>query len=160
MRPNSGTGNHMPEFEHRIHIDAPPATIFEYLLDPETARAVNPSVHEMADIETQADGGYRAEMTYKLLAVETTGLLEAVVVEPDEEVVYRFDGVGLNGTLTWRLTEQDGGTEVVEHGDYEMTGTVLDKVLEPVAAKYNERQFETAFKNMKTYIEAHVAAPA
>jgi uncharacterized protein YndB with AHSA1/START domain len=150
----------MPEFEHNIHIDAPIDTVFEYLLDPDTARAVNPSVHEMADIEEQADGGYRAKMTYKLLAVKTKGTLETVVVEPNEEVVYRFDGKGLNGTLTWRLTEQNGGTNVVEHGDYEMTGTVLDKVLEPVAATYNERQFKTAFENMKTYIEAHVAAPA
>ena len=150
----------MPEFEHSIHIDAPTEKVFNYLLDPETALAVNPSVHEMTDVEEQADGGYRAKMTYKLLAVKTTGTLEAEVIEPNEEVVYRFDGVGLNGTLTWRLTEQNGGTDVVEHGDYEMTGTILDKVLEPVAAKYNARQFETAFKNMKTYIEAHVAVPA
>jgi carbon monoxide dehydrogenase subunit G len=152
--------NYMPNFEHNIHIAAPPETVFTFLLDPETAHAVNPSVHEMTDIEEQDDGGYRAKMTYKLLAVKTTGTLEAVVVEPNEELVYRFDGSGLNGTLTWRLSERNGGTDVVEHGDYEMTGTVLDKVLEPVAANYNERQFQTAFENMKTYIEAQVAAPA
>jgi uncharacterized protein YndB with AHSA1/START domain len=150
----------MPEFEHNIHIDAPAETVFKYLLDPDTAHAVNPSVHEMTDIKQQVGGGYRAKMTYKLLAVKTTGTLEAVVIEPDVEIVYRFDGAGLNGTLTWRLTDQNGGTDVVERGDYKMTESVLDKVLEPVAAKYNERQFKTAFRNMKTYIEARVAAPA
>lgn len=48
----------------------------------------------------------------------------------------------------------------IHRSDYEMSGTVLDNVLEPVAVKYNERQFETAFNNMKNYIEAHVAGPA
>lgn len=150
----------MPEFEHRMQIDAPAETIFEFLLEPETAHAMNPSVHSMTDIEMQADGGYRATMTYKLLAVKTTGTLDAKVIEPNEEIVYRFDGTGLNGTLTWRLTPQNGATEVVEVGDYEMTGTILDNVLEPVAAKYNERQFLTAFKNLKTIVEARTVIEA
>ena len=150
----------MPEFEHTIHIDAPPESVFQYLVDPDTPLAVNASIHDIEDVEEQPDGGYTAHMTYKILGLKTEGNFEAVVVEPNEEIAYRFDGVGMNGTLTWRLTERDGGTELVEHGDYEMTGTVLDHVLEPVARKYNERQFETALATFKTYVEEHVAVAA
>lgn len=38
-----------------------------------------------------------------------------------------------------------------------ITGTILHKVLEPVATKYNERHFRTVFNNLKTYVEERVA---
>lgn len=150
----------MPEFEHTIQIDAPTGTVFEYLLDPETPLAVNASIHEMTDVEEHSDGGYSAFMTYKIMGLKTDGNFEADVVEPNEEIVYRFDGVGMNGTLTWRLADQGETTQLTEHADYRMTGTVLDHVLEPVAKKYNERQFRMALNNFKTYVEEHVAVPA
>lgn len=135
-------------------------TVFEYLLNPETPLAVNASIHEIADVEKQSDGGYSAHMTYKIMGLKTDGNFEAAVVEPDEGIVSRFDGEGTNGTLTWHLEDRNGGTELTEHGDYTMTGTLLDPVPEPVAKEYNERQFQTALDNFKTYVEEHVAVEA
>lgn len=147
----------MPKFEHTIQINAPTETVFEYLLDPDAPMAVNASIHEMTEVEEQSDGGYSAHMTCKIMGLKTDCNFEADVVEPNEEVAYRFDGVGMNGTLTWRLNDHGETTELTEHGDYKMTGTVLDHVLEPVAKKYNERQFQTALNNFKTYVEEHAA---
>jgi hypothetical protein len=99
-------------------------------------------------------------MTYKMVGINFDGRLEVEVIEPNEEMVYRFNGPGLDATSTWTFTDQNGATEVTQHVDCELTGTALDKLLEPVAVRYNTRQFDAALNTSKIYTEEHAALVA
>jgi carbon monoxide dehydrogenase subunit G len=149
----------MPSFEQSVEIDAPVAQVFEFVTMLENWPKTNPSITTVRNIEQRTNGS-RAAITYRMVGINIDGQLEVEIRKPMEHVVNRFTGPGLKGTLEYHLTPVNGGTELVQRADYELTGSVLDKVIEPVAAGFNRRQFEAVLKNTKELIEAQVAQEA
>lgn len=149
----------MLEFEHTIDIDAPVEQVFEYITALENWPTTNPSISEVRGIE-ETDGGSRADLTYRMVGIDIEGQLEVDIHDPNRHVVNTFTGSGLSGTLEYHLTPVDGGTHLVQHAEYELTGSVIDRVIEPVAAGYNRRQWEAVLTNTKELIEAQVVTEA
>ena len=149
----------MPEFEQSIEINAPVEQVFEYITDLENWPTTNPSIVEVGDIEVRGNTS-RADITYRMLGINISGNLEVEIREPNRHAVNTFDGLGLKGTLAYHLTPVDGGTKLVQRANYELTGSVIDKVVEPVAAGYNRRQFKAVLTNTKELIEAQAIQEA
>lgn len=143
----------MPEFEQSIEIDAPVEQVFEFITTLENWSTTNPSITEVRSVD-ELDNGVQADITYRMIGIDIKGQLEVDVREPNKHVVNTFTGPGLKGVLEYHLASVDEGTRVVQHADYEFTGSVLDRVIEPVAAGYNRRQFDAVLTNTKEILEA------
>lgn len=148
----------MPTFEHTIEIAAPRDFVFEFGSDPENWHRATPSLTDIEIIE-ETDDGFRLEATWKMLGMSLDGDMEFEVVEPNEHTVTRFESPGMTGELHYRYSDTDAGTRVVQHGDYEFGDSLLERMMEPVAKRYNKRQFKNSLETSKELIEAEVQAP-
>lgn len=149
----------MPTFEHTIEIAAPIDQVFEFGLDPENWRRTTPSLTEIEIVE-ETDDGVRMNATYKMLGISMDGELELTVVEPNKHTVTTFESPGMTGELHYHYSETDTGTKVVQQADYEFGDSLLERVIKPVAKRYNKRQFKNSLQTSKELIEAEVTVKA
>lgn len=143
----------MPTFEHTVVIEAPIDRVFEFGADPENWQRVTPSLTNVEIVE-ETENGYRLKGTWKMLGMKLSGDMEFVIVEPNEHTVTSFDSSGMSGELHYQYSDTPTGTQVVQSADYEFGDSLLDRVIEPVAKRYNKRQFKNALETSKELIEA------
>lgn len=149
----------MPTFEHTIEIAAPIDHVFAFGTDPENWQRTTPSLTDV-DVVEETDDGLRLTATWRMLGKSIEGDMEFEVVEPNEHTVTRFDSPGMTGELHYRFSETDHGTTVVQSADYEFGDSLLERILEPVAKRYNKRQFENSLRTSKELIEAEATVEA
>ena len=147
----------MPTFEHTIDVAAPIEHVFAFMTDTDNWLRTNPSLTNLDDVE-ETDDGYRMNATYRTLGISNRGELELTVVEPEAHSVVSFDSPGLSGDVEYRFTEVDGVTTVVQSADYEFGDSLLNRIIEPVGKRYNERQFRHSLESSKELIEAELEA--
>lgn len=142
----------MPTFEHTIEIAAPVDQVYEFGNDPENWERVMSSLSVENVEETEA--GLRMDTTYRMLGIATSGEMVHTIIEPRAHTVASFESPGMTGELHYEYEETDDGTNVVQRADYKFGDSLLQRVVEPVASRYNRRQFKNALKTSKELIEA------
>lgn len=147
----------MPSFEHSIDVAAPFDQVFAFGRDPENWLRTMPSLSNIEIVEETADG-LRLKGTYQILGRSLHADMELEIDEPNGHMMTRFDSPGMTGELHYRFSETDDGTHVVQECEYEFGDSFLERILEPVAKRYNERQFKHSLATTKELIEAEVAA--
>lgn len=143
----------MPTFEHTVEIESPIHQVFEFGTDPENWQRTTPGLTHVEIVE-QTDDGFRMDATYKLLGMSMDGGMEFTIVEPNEHTVTTFESPGMTGELHYHYSETDAGTTVTQRADYEFGDSMLERILEPVAKRYNKRQFKNSLQTSKELIEA------
>lgn len=159
MAPGSTELNHMPTFEHTIEVAAPIDQVFEFGTDPENWQRSMPSLTDVEVVE-ETDGVLHIDATYRMLGISMDGEMEFTVVEPNAHTLTTFESPGMSGELHFRYSETDTGTKVVQQCEYEFGDSLLERVMEPVAKRYNKRQFKNALETTKELIEAETAIEA
>lgn len=149
----------MPTFEHTIEIAAPIDHVFAFGSDPENWHRATPSLTDV-DVVEETDNGFRLTATWRMLGMSLDGDMEFEVVEPNEHTVTRFESPGMTGELHYHFSETEEGTKVVQRADYEFGDSLLERVLEPVAKRYNKRQFKNSLQTTKELIEAEATVEA
>ena len=149
----------MPTFEHTIEIAAPIDQVFEFGIDPENWRRTTPSLTDVQIVE-ETDDGLRMDATYKMLGIPMVGTMEMRIVEPGEHTITTFKSPGMTGELHYHYSATDSGTTVVQRADYEFGDSLVQRVIEPVAKRYNERQFKNSLRTSKELIEAEALVEA
>ncbi len=149
----------MPTFEHTIEIAAPIDQVFEFGLDPENWRRTTPGLTDVQIVE-ETDDGLRMDATYKMLGISMDGTMEMQIVEPGEHTITTFESPGMTAELHYHYSATDSGTTVVQRADYEFGDSLVQRVIEPVAKRYNERQFKNSLRTSKELIEAEVLIEA
>jgi carbon monoxide dehydrogenase subunit G len=137
--------------EHQIEIDAAPTDVFSFLDDPRNHLKITPSLIDVGNVEALPNGGKRAEYRYKLAGVELVGQVEDIERSTDDHLVQRLSGA-IDGTISYDI--EDGERTTVRYkAEYQLPGTVVESVLQPVARAYNEREAEATLENLKTFLE-------
>ena len=149
----------MPTFEHTIDVAAPREQVFEFGTDPTNWQRTTPNLRNV-DVGEQTDDGFRLTATWKMLGMSMDGDMEFEIVEPNEHTVTRFESPGMTGELHYHYSDNGDGTTVVQRADYEFGDSVVQRIMKPVATRYNERQFKNSLKTTKELIEAEAAVPA
>lgn len=143
----------MHTFEHEIEIDAPVEYAFEWGTDPENWRRSMPSLARVDVTEKDGDDLWM-DVTYRMLGRSLDGEMEFTVVEPNAHTVTTFESPGMTGEVHYRYEEAHGGTRVTQSIEYEFGDSLLERIIEPVAARYNRRQFKNSLVTSKELIEA------
>lgn len=148
----------MPTFEHIVHVEAPIEHVFAFGIDPENWQRTMPSLKDVEIVE-ETDDGLRMRSTYEMLGRSIESDMEFTIVEPDAHTVTTFESPSMTGELQYHYSETDSGTTVVQQCEYEFGESLLERVLEPVAKRYNKRQFKNSLQTTKELIEAEATVP-
>jgi uncharacterized membrane protein len=148
----------MPTFEHSVEIEAPVDRAFEWGTDPKNWQRATPSLTEIEVLE-ETDDGVRMNAVYKMLGTSVDTEMLFQVVEPNAHTVTTFESPGMTGEMHYHYSAIDSGTRVVQRCDYRFGDSLLKRVIEPVAKRYNKRQFKQSLQTSKELIEAELSRP-
>ncbi|SMO47594.1 SRPBCC family protein [Halorubrum cibi] len=147
----------MTTFEHTIEIAAPVEHVFAFDSTPENWSRTMASLRDLEVVE-ETDHGARMTGTYGVFGISMEVEMEMTVVEPNEELLVTIESDEMSGEIRNRYSEIAAGTRLSHRATYEMGDSLLDRILKPVASRYNERQLENHLRNTKDLVEAEVAA--
>lgn len=143
------------KFETDTHIDAPPERVFEFVNTAENALEYISGLVDIDNVEDLPNGGYECDYRYKLAGIKLDGTIAVIECETHDRLDFELTGP-MSGTEKYTFMPEDGGTRLASTLDVTLTGTVLDKVLEPVARKYLKRDHDSSLSMIKTIVETEV----
>lgn len=147
----------MHTFEHTVEVAAPVEYVFEWSTDPENWQRSTPSLSAFV-VHEETEDGITLTATYSMLGMDQETEMEMEIVEPDGLMVTGFESPGMTGVMEYRFEEIEGGTRVVQSCEYDFGDSLLERILEPVASRYNRRQFRNSLETSKELIEAEYRA--
>ncbi|MFW6153203.1 MAG: SRPBCC family protein [Halobacteriota archaeon] len=147
----------MTSFKGTIEIEAPIDYVFAFSTDPTNWPKTSPSLSDFEIVEETEDG-YLIDATYRMLGMSIETEMESSVVEENAHTRTVFESDDMNGEMHWYYEEHDDVTHVTLEVDYEMGDSLFDRLVRPVATRYNERQFRQILSNSKDLIEAELEA--
>ena len=138
-----------------IVIDAPVERVFAYLIDPTHLPEYLPGTEKVKDIQRLPDGRSTCTIVAKLLGLHVEFKDEQVEVIPNERIVEKSHGGGMEWTGTTRFERLEGGkTRASEVDEATIHGGPLGKLGEAFFAKYVEHGMEMGMLAAKAHIEA------
>ncbi|WP_435158951.1 SRPBCC family protein [Haladaptatus sp. DFWS20] len=149
----------MSTFEHTIEIEAPVEHVFEFDSNPRNWPKTMPSLQDLEIIE-ETDDEIRMCATYKMLGLSIDSTMQLTIVKPNEHMVLTIESPEMTGKVNQYLSETDSGTRIVHQSDHQYDDSLLNRLLKPLANRYNERQVKNHLQNTKELIEAQVSDEA
>lgn len=147
----------MHRFEHSVEIDAPVERVFAFDANPRNWPRTMASLRNLRILE-ETDDAVRMEGTQKMLGLSVGVEMERTITEPGERFVVTVEGDGLTGELENRFVETETGTRIDHTAEFEYGDSLFDRVMEPVASRFNERQIRNHLQHTKEIVEAELAA--
>ena len=142
-----------------IDVDASIEQVFAYLADPTFAPEYMTGSSEVKDIQRLPDGRYTYTEVDKFLGVSMDSRCEQTEVVPNERIVEKWSGTGMDGVVTERLEALEGGkTRVTLHGESSLHAGLLAKLGGPFMERYMNHSVDLAMQAAKAHIEARVGA--
>lgn len=149
----------MFKFERSIVIDAPVEQVFAYLLDPTHVPEYMQEIEEVRDIQRLPDGRSSCTLVSKFLGLRVEVRNEKVEVIPNERIVEKSQGEGLEYTGSTRFERLDGGkTRTSVADEVTIHGGPLGKLGEAFFAKRFVHGEEVAMQLAKERLEAAARA--
>lgn len=145
----------MIRIEKSIVIEAPVEAVFAYFSEPERAPEYLPGADEVKDVQRLPDGRYKYTLVTKFLGLHIDIASEQVEIVPNERIVEKGRGAGLDGVTTIRVERMEGGNtraSVVNENIFH--AGPLDRFGETFLAKYFAHGEEVALEAAKAQIEA------
>ncbi len=146
--------------EKSIVTDAPLEKVFAYVADPAHGPEYMPVFAEVKDLQRLPDGRYTYTLVGKFLGMHFDFKNEQVEVIPNERIVEKGHGAGIDSTTSMRFERlADGKTRVTMVDETTILGGgPLAKFGEPFLEKYFDRSTELAMEAAKAHIEAGALA--
>lgn len=145
----------MIRIEKSIVIDAPVEQVFAYLVDPAHLPEYLPGTDVVKDIRRLPDGRSTCTIVSKFLGLHVEFKDEQIDVIPNERIVERSHGGGMEWTATTHFERLEGGkTRTSELDEATIHGGPLGKLGQTFFARYLEHGMEMAMLAGKAHIEA------
>lgn len=145
----------MIRMEKSIEVDAPVEQVFAYIVDPSHAPEYTPNVDEVKDVHRLPDGRYTYTTVGKFLGLRMDFKAEQTEVIPNERIVEKSHGAGMDDTTTERFERLEGGkTRVRLVSETNLHGVgPLARFGEAFLEKYFDHGTEMGMAAAKAHIE-------
>ena len=147
----------MADFTHSVEIDAPIEAVFAFDSDPENWTKTMPGLRDLAVVE-ETEEHVRMTAVYEMLGQSIDIEQELTIVEPNEHYRVTIEGDEVSGEINNHFKEIENGTRIEHEGEFEFGNSLFERLMAPVARRYNERQFKNHLQHMKELIEAESEA--
>ncbi|MDP2180975.1 MAG: SRPBCC family protein [Actinomycetota bacterium] len=135
-----------------VVVHAPVERVFTYLDDPMHLPEIWPSLMEITDVHSLANGGHTNRWTYKMAGMRLKGTSEDVEHIANERIVSKSKG-GIDSTQTWMVQPEGDDTKVTFKVDYTIPVPVLGKLAEAAIIKLNDHEGDVIVANLRTILE-------
>jgi uncharacterized protein YndB with AHSA1/START domain len=143
----------MERIKRTVFIEAPPAKVFSYLMDPRNLPEIWPSMVEVSNVTTRPDGTTDGnDFTYKMAGMKLEGHTRFTDVERDRRIVWQSEG-GIKSTIRWTFTPHGSGTDIVDEVEYELPANLLTRLAAPFVRRINEHEADACVQNLKVRME-------
>jgi uncharacterized protein YndB with AHSA1/START domain len=147
--------------EKSIVVDAPVEQVFAYIVDPTHVPEYVPGGGEVKDVQRLPDGRYTYTDVSKFLGLHAESKCEQVEVVPNERIVEKQQGGGMDTTMTERFERlPDGKTRVSLVSETTLHAGPFAKFGETFLAKYFDHGMEMAMEAAKAHIELGIPTAA
>ena len=151
----------MIKIDKSIVTDAPLETVFAYIVDPVHAPEYTTGGGEVKDIQRLPDGRYTYTFVSKFLGLHSESKCEQVEVVPNERIVERQQGGGMDSDVTERFERlPDGKTRVSLVSETTLHAGPFAKFGEAFLTKYFDHGIEMAMEAAKAHLEVGVPTGA
>jgi len=145
----------MSKVSHSVEIAAPIEYVFEFDSNPENWTKTMPSLRDLKIVD-ETEESVRMTAVYEMLGQSIDIEEELTIVEPNEHYRVTVEGDGVSGEINNHFEETDSGTRINHRAEFDFGDSLFDRLVAPVAQRYNERQFRNHLQHMKELIEAEV----
>lgn len=142
----------MSKVLHSTTIHAPVEKVFQYLDDKAHYPEFWPSMIEVSDIRDLPSGGKHFHWVYKMAGLRFEGDTDEIEYVPNKKIVGRNEK-GIESTITWKLDEHGGETELTFEADYNVPVPLIGKLAENILAKINDNEAVAMLANLKATLE-------
>ena len=143
----------MERIKKTVFIDAPPAKVFGYLMDPRNLPEIWPSMVEVTNVKTRRDGTTESnDFTYKMAGMKLQGHTEFLDVERNRHITWKSEG-GIKSTIRWTFAPHGAGTDLVDEVEYELPANLLTRLAAPFVRRVNEHEADICVQNLKLRME-------
>jgi carbon monoxide dehydrogenase subunit G len=147
----------MSKFSHSVEIEAPVEYVFEFDSNPENWRKTMPGLRDLEIVE-ETEESVRMTAVYDMLGRSIDIEEELTIVEPNEHYRVTIEGDEVSGEVHNHFEEIDSGTRINHRAEFDFGDSLFERLVAPVALRYNERQFKNHLQHMKELIEADIEA--
>jgi len=118
-----------------MHADVEPERVTSFLVD---SSANPPGMTTEAVYETPAVVGNSYEWTFKMLGIPRKGVTVVTEYVPGERVASRSFGA-MEGTATWTVEPEDGGSKATVHVEMRLPVPLIDRFFDPILQREWEK---------------------
>jgi carbon monoxide dehydrogenase subunit G len=140
----------MHTYDYSVEIAAPIEDVFAFDSNPENWRTTMSSLEDLEIIE-ETDTQHVLGQSIPVEMVRT-------IEEPNTRFVVSVEGDGTSGEVENRFVETETGTRIDHHSEFEYGDSLLDRIMEPIVARFNNRMFRTHLEHTRDLLEAEHAA--
>ena len=146
----------MPHIESRVEIDAPPATVFPWLVDPDRlARWISGFIGSEPIGSGEVLVGARSRDTIEAEGRRFEVETEIVELRPDKRLAFRITSADHDQIDSYDLDARDGGTELTYRSDMRLRGLV--RLLTPLVTPRIRARADNDLATLKREVEADAA---
>ena len=118
-----------------IHIEAPPAQVFELIDSPDRYPEFFVGMTKWESMSEQTSGlGARYRVLMKVGSIEAGGTVKVTEWSESETIAWRWER-GIHQEGRWELEPRDGGTEVTLEVSFDLSGGPVGRVVELIAGR-------------------------
>lgn len=136
--------------EASIIVGVAPGTGFGFLADPRNQVKITPGL--IAVSATPPEEGFATRYEYELAGVTLSGLLTDSLRRPPTRLVRSLSGA-LEGTVRYRLTATEDGTQITCAMAIRLPAAVLDAVPTTVVETRIEQEVTATLRTLRSYLE-------
>jgi uncharacterized membrane protein len=144
----------MSDMTSRVHIDAPPEAVFDYIDRWENAMKYLHRVDRWVLVDPEGGTGVGAVFKIGVQAGPThlDGRLQVTEHDRPRRIAFRsLDGPRVVGS--WTLTPADGGTDVVLMSNYDLPGGIIGRVVGAFVSRNAQNDLNASLRDLKRLVE-------
>lgn len=138
-------------------IKAPVNRVFDFLSEPQNLPEIWPNIVEVRNIKRPKIGNaLQYDWTYKMSGMRFDGKSDMVDYVLYERMVIKSQK-GPVSTITWNFDMVERETQVKLEIEYEIPGSLLNKVNEKIIVQEQEHEVGAMLDNLKSHVELEMA---
>jgi uncharacterized protein YndB with AHSA1/START domain len=149
----------MAKIHKQVTIHASIDKVFTYMTNPRNLPEIWPSMVEVKNVKSRAEGGYNFDWVYKMGGMRFDGASDTIEFLHNKRQVTKSTK-GIESKFTWDYETVMDGTQLTLEIEYKVPIPLIGKFAEAFLTKQNDHEADLLLENLKDKMEIETRVPA